>query len=120
MRRTHQALRSYQPDRGDFVYVDFTPNAGTEQAGRRPGLVLSPQKYNIASGLCIVCPITNQVKGNAFEVAVPPGSGVTGVILADHVKSIDWIARKVELRGKASEPLIIEVLSRIAPLFFPD
>lgn len=81
---------SYVPDAGDFVWLTFDPQAGREQAGRRPALVLSPRAYNETAGLAVVCPITNQVKGYPFEVPVPSGQGPTGVILADHVKSVDW------------------------------
>jgi mRNA interferase MazF len=80
----------YIPARGDVVYLDFDPQAGREQKGRRPALVLSPIAYNRRVGLCVACPITNQVKGYPFEVAIPAGFQVTGVILADQVKSLDW------------------------------
>ena len=103
----------YQPERGDFIYLDFTPQAGTEQAGRRPALVLSPQKFNTATGLAFVCPLTSQVKGSAFEVPVPPGSGLSGVVLSDHLRSVDWIQRKASFQGKAPEDLLLEVLGRI-------
>lgn len=120
MRRTHQPGRPYQPDRGDFVFLNFTPQAGTEQAGHRPGLVLSPQRYNIGSGLCLVCPITNQVKGSPFEVTLPAGAAVTGAVLTDHLRSVDWLSRNMEFRGKATDTLLAEVLNKIAPLLFPD
>jgi mRNA interferase MazF len=68
----------YQPDRGDLIYLDFTPNAGTEQGGRRPALVLSPKRFNIATSLAVVCPIANQLKGSPWEVPLPKGVGVTG------------------------------------------
>jgi mRNA interferase MazF len=83
----------YVPDGGDFVWLSFDPQAGHEQAGRRPALVLSPKICNQKSGLALVCPVTNQAKGYPFEVTVPIGHGVTGVILADHVRSVDWKAR---------------------------
>ncbi len=74
---------AYTPKRGDVVWIQMTPQAGHEQAGRRPSLVLSPQTYNATVGLALFCPITNQIKGYPFEVQIPSGSGVSGVILAD-------------------------------------
>jgi mRNA interferase MazF len=107
---------AYVPERGDFVWLTFDPQAGREQAGRRPALVLSPRIYNLKSGLALVCPITNQVKGYPFEVAVPAGHGAGGVILADHVKSVDWKARRAEKLGRCPAGTIEEVQARLAPL----
>jgi len=104
---------AYQPELGDFVYLDFTPQSGTEQAGRRPALVLSARDFNIATGLFFVCPVTNQVKGGAFEVPVPKGSKVTGVILSDQLKSFDWITRNATFHSKADQKTIDEVTGRI-------
>ncbi|MEN9508076.1 MAG: hypothetical protein RLZZ621_639 [Gemmatimonadota bacterium] len=84
----------FVPDRGDAIWLQFTPQAGHEQAGRRPALVLSPQAYNRKTGLALVCPITSQIKAYPFEVLIPAGGGVSGVVLADQVKSVDWIARQ--------------------------
>lgn len=84
----------YVPDRGDAIWLEFTPQAGHEQAGRRPALVLSPRAYNEKVGLALVCPITSRSKGYPFEVAIPDGLNVAGVILADQVNSLDWIARR--------------------------
>lgn len=103
----------YQPNRGDIAYLDFTPHAGTEQAGRRPGLILSAKEFNIATGLIFACPITNQGKGSRFEVPVPRGARVTGFILSDHIKSIDWIARNAEFAGQIDSDTMCEVLGRI-------
>ena len=106
------ARRHYQPERGHFVVLNFTPQSGTEQGGRRPALVLSPVEHNIATGLALVCPITNQVKGSAFEV--PTGArDVTGVVLANQVRAVDWLARGAEFRGVAPEQTLFEVLARI-------
>lgn len=91
MRGSHAG---YTPDRGDAVWLEFTPQAGHEQAGRRPALVLSPRAYNERAGLALVCPITNQAKGYPFEVAIPTGEKISGVVLADQVRSLDWIARR--------------------------
>lgn len=104
---------TYQPDRGDIIWLDFTPNAGTEQAGRRPGLVLSAKDFNIATGLAFVCPITNQGKGSRFEVPLPRGAGVTGFVLSDHLRSLDWVARNAEFSAKVSDDTMWEVLGRI-------
>ena len=107
---------AFVPDAGDFVWLTFDPQAGREQAGRRPVLVLSPRVYNLKSGLAVVCPITNQVKGYPFEVAVTAGQGATSVILADHLKSIDWKARRAEKLGQCIPEVIDEVRARLAPL----
>lgn len=88
---------AYIPERGDIVWVNFNPQAGHEQAGRRPALVLSPSAYNARVGLAIMCPITNQIKGYPFEVIIPSGVGVTGAVLSDQVKSLDWRSRNAEL-----------------------
>ena len=88
---------AYIPERGDIVWVNFNPQAGHEQAGRRPALVLSPSAYNARVGLAIMCPITNQIKGYPFEVVIPSGVGVTGAVLSDQVKSLDWRSRNAEL-----------------------
>lgn len=85
----------YIPDRGDLVWLDFNPARGHEQAGYRPALVLSNANYNGRSGLAVVCPITNQVKNYSFEVQLPSGLEITGVILTDQIKSIAWLERKV-------------------------
>ena len=107
---------AYVPEAGDFVWLTFDPQAGREQAGRRPVLVLSPRLYDAKSLLALVCPITNQAKGYPFEVAVPAGHGATGVILADHVKSVDWKARRAEKVGQCPSEVIDEVRARLAPL----
>ena len=107
---------AFVPETGDFVWLTFDPQAGREQAGRRPALVLSPRIYNAKSGMALACPITNRSKGYPFEVAVPAGQAVTGVILADHVKSVDWKARRAEKVGRCPTEVIDEVRARLAPL----
>jgi mRNA interferase MazF len=92
----------YVPARSDVVWITFNPQAGHEQAGRRPALVLSPSSYNRKVGLAILCPITSQVKGYPFEVAIGSGSKLGGVILSDQVKSLDWRIRKAEFICKLS------------------
>ena len=107
---------AFVPDAGDFVWLTFDPRAGRDQAGRRPALVLSPKLYNARSGLALACPVTSQVKGYPFEVAVPAGVAATGVVLADHMKSIDWKARRVEPLGRCTDEVMDEVRARLAPL----
>jgi mRNA interferase MazF len=104
------------PDTGDFIWLTFDPQAGREQAGRRPALVLSPRIYNSKSGLALVCPITSQAKGYPFEVELPEGNGATGVILADHLKSVDWRVRRAEKTGRCPTETVDEVRARLAPL----
>jgi len=110
--------RRYVPARGDAVWLTFTPQAGHEQAGRRPALVLSPASYNGKVGLAILCPITSQVKGYPFEVATPTGSRLGGVILADQVKSLDWRVRQAEFICKLPRETTSEVLEKLAVLLF--
>ena len=107
---------AFVPEAGDFVRLTFDSQAGRGQAGRRPALVLRPRVFNAKSGLALVCPITNQAKGYPFEVAVPAGCGTTGVILADHVESIDWKARRAEKLGHCTTEVFDEVRARLAPL----
>ena len=107
---------AFVPDAGDFVWLTFDPQAGREQAGRRPALVLSPRAYNAKSGLALACPVTNQVKGYPFEVAIPASVGATGVILADHLKSVNWKARQAEPLGHCTDEVMGEVRARLAPL----
>jgi mRNA interferase MazF len=98
------------------VWVDFTPQAGHEQAGRRPALILSPESYNRKTGLAIACPITSQAKGYPFEVPMPAGLPIAGVILADHVRSIDWRARHAERVGQTPDETMAEVLGKLTSL----
>jgi len=107
---------AYQPDRGDFVWLDFTPQAGTEQAGRRPALILSPRDFNIATGLAMACPLTNTITGSKFEVAVPRGTRLQGVILSYQMRTVDWIARNAQFHSKANEDLMWEVLGRVSAI----
>ena len=108
--------RGYVPDRGDVIWISFNPQAGHEQAGRRPAVVLSPAVYNGKVGLMILCPITNQVKGYPFEVMIPRGQKVTGAILCDQAKSLDWKVRRAELIGKLPEAVINDVLKKLNTL----
>lgn len=91
------ASPAYVPGRGDVVWITLNPQAGHEQARRRPALVLSPVSYNSRVGLALLCPVTTQIKGYPFEVEIPKGLSVTGAILSDQLKSLDWRARNAEL-----------------------
>lgn len=103
----------YIPKRGDVIWLTFDPQAGHEQAGRRPALILSPAAYNGKVGLTILCPITSQVKGYPFEVNIPQGLPIEGVILADQVKNLDWEVRKAELIFQLPSQTVNEVLKKI-------
>lgn len=109
-------LRHYVPRRGDVVWITLNPQAGHEQAGRRPAFVLSPANYNDKVGLAILCPLTNQIKGYPFEVLIPSGLSITGAILADQVKSLDWRARSVELICSLPSRTVTEVLQKLGTL----
>lgn len=111
---------TYVPGRGDLVWMDFTPHAGREQGGRRPGLVLSPAAYNRRVGLALICPVTSRVKGLPFEVPQPTDLPVQGVILSDHVRNLDWRARRLEPAGRVAEDLLEMVILRIEALLRPD
>lgn len=108
--------REYVPEAGDLVWIDFTPQAGREQAGRRPAVVLSPRMYNEKAGLAVLCPITSHSKDYPFEVALPRGSRIRGVILSDHMKSLDWRHRDAQKAGKLPPSILAEVLERISAL----
>lgn len=94
-------MSAYVPARGHIVWLDFDPQAGREQAGRRPAFVLSPEAYNRKVGLALLCPVTSRVKGYPFEVALPDGLGVSGVVLADQLRSLDWRRRRAEFAAEA-------------------
>ena len=108
--------RAYIPDAGDLVWLTFDPHAGHEQRGRRPALILSPRVYNSKARLAIACPITSHVKGYPFEVPLPPGSKISGVVLADHVKNLDWQARRVVFEAKATTETLMDVRERLRVL----
>jgi mRNA interferase MazF len=108
--------RSYVPDRGDIVWLQFNPQAGHEQAGHRPALVLSPASYNRRSGLMLCCPMTSQRKGYPFEVVIEVDTDRESVVLADQVKSLDWKVRRAVKKGTASIDVIAETLSKLQTL----
>jgi len=108
--------REYVPERGDAIWITLNPQAGHEQSGRRPALVVSPAAYNGKVGLVLLCPITSQVKGYPFEVLIPPRFKVSGAVLSDQVKSLDWRARRAELICRIPESTISEVLQKVGVL----
>jgi mRNA interferase MazF len=110
---------AYVPERGDIVWISLNPQAGHAQAGRRPAVVVSPRSYNGKVGLGLFCPITSQVKGYPFEVTVPSSLPVSGVVLADQVKSLDWRARKAEFVGRLPVDARDEVLGKLGSLLEP-
>lgn len=107
---------AYIPQRGDVVWLTFDPQAGHEQAGRRPAVVVSPATYNGKVGLALLCPITNQAKGYPFEVAIPTGLAVKGVILSDQIKSLDWRVRNAEFIARLPDSVMVEVLQKLSTL----
>lgn len=107
---------AYVPRRGDAVWITMDPQAGHEQRGRRPALVLSPTTYNDRVGLALLCPITSQMKGYPFEVALPDGLPVAGVVLADQVKCLDWKARQAARIGEVPNDVLVRVLRRLDTL----
>ena len=106
-------MTTYAPRRGDVVWLTFNPQAGHEQAGRRPAIVISPESYNRKVGLALFCPITTRVKGYPFEVTLPESQVTRGVILTDQLKSLDWRARRVEFVETLPEKVVTEVLQKV-------
>jgi mRNA interferase MazF len=106
----------YVPARGDFVWLDFHPQVGHEQKGRRSALVISPRDYNAKASLALCCPITSKIKGYPFETQVEPPDSVRGVILCDQVRSLDWRARRATLIGRASRQCLDDVMAKIEAL----
>ena len=104
--------RRYIPKRGDLVWLQFTPQAGYEQAGRRPAVVLSPERYNQKTSLALFCPVTTQVKGYPFETPLPPGLPVSGVVLCDQIKSLDWTVRQAEFICALPEEALDDVMGK--------
>jgi mRNA interferase MazF len=107
---------SYTPKRGDAVWLNLDPQSGREQSGRRPALILSPLEYNQKVGLAIICPITNRAKGYAFEVEIPEGLKVKGIVLSDHVKSADWRTRDIEFICRLPDSTVEDVIEKLAIL----
>ncbi len=109
-------MGSYVPTRGDIVWLPFDPHLGREQAGTRPAVTISPLEYNKKVGLALFCPITSQVKGYPFEVAIPGGLPITGVVLADQVKSLDWQVRRAQCVCTLPDPVVADILGRLTVL----
>jgi mRNA interferase MazF len=109
-------MAGYIPNRGDIVWINFNPQAGHEQAGRRPALILSPKDYNSKVGLAILCLITSKKKGYPFEVQIPEGLPISGVILSDQAKSMDWKIRNTEFICKLDNQSVEQVLQRLNTL----
>jgi mRNA interferase MazF len=107
---------AYVPERGDAIWITLNPQAGHEQAGRRPALTLSPAAYNRKVGLAILCPVTNQIKGYPFEVHIPDGLKVAGAVLSDQVKSLDWRARGAEFICRLPPTVTEEALRKLNAL----
>ena len=112
--------RSYVPNRGDVVWISLNPQAGHEQAGRRPAVVVSPPAYNRKVGLALLCPITSQIKGYPFEVIIPQGLKLSGAVLSDQVKSLDWRARRAELICTLPRDTVVEVVQKLSTLISLD
>jgi len=104
------------PDVGDLIWINFDPQAGHEQAGKRPALVLSPKSYNAKASLCLAATITSQVKGYPFEVALPAGLAISGVVLADQIKSLAWRARQASVADRAPAEVLAEVRGKLGAL----
>jgi mRNA interferase MazF len=107
---------AYVPRRGDAVWIDFDPQAGHEQAGRRPAIVLSPAEYNRRVGLAIFCPITTRAKGYPFEVSIPDGLPISGVVLADQARNFDWRVRKAKLIAQLPAAVVDQVSAKLRVL----
>jgi mRNA interferase MazF len=107
---------AWAPNRGGLVWIQFSPQSGREQGGLRPAVIISPALYNRKMGLALMCPITSRVKGFQFEVILPPGLPISGVILVDHVKSFDWEARKCEFIGRLPKDVMLEVIGKLSTL----
>ena len=110
-------IYNYIPDRGDIVWLDFTPQAGYEQQGKRPAVVISPQAYNKKTRLALFCPITSKEKGYPFEVKIETGK-INGVVLSDQIKSLDWQQRGAEFIVKATEEEMSEIIRKLNVLIF--
>ena len=109
----------YIPCRGDAVWVSLVPQAGHGQSGRRPAVVLSPEAYNAKAGLALFCPVTSQIKGYPWEVAIPDGLPISGVVLADQVKSLDWRSRSAIKICPLPESVVAEILAKLGTLLRP-
>ena len=108
------------PDRGDLVWVSFTPQAGREQAGHRPAVIVSPALYNRKSGLALMCPVTKHIKNYPFHVRLPEGLPVQGEVQSDQVRSLDWEARKAEFICRLPKDIMQEIMGKLTALLLQD
>jgi len=109
-------LKNYVPERGDAVWLEFDPQAGLEQAGRRPAVILSPASYNAKSGLAILCPITSRAKGYPFETPLPENLPIQGVVLSDQARSLGWRSRKAKFICRLPDEVVEDVAAKIDAL----
>ena len=109
----------YVPDQGDFIILSFDPQTGHEQMGRRPALVVSMTPFNKGTGFAMCCPITNTKRNTSFHIEVPKGSGLTGFVMCEQMKSLDYQACRMKRIGKASHAFLDEVLSVVDACLFP-
>ncbi len=107
---------AYIPERGDFIWIQLQPTRGHEQAGHRPALVLSPKSYNRKTGLCVLCPSTRHAKGYGFEICVPMPDGTASIVLADHIRSVDWRARRAEFIFHVPQEVLDEAAAKLEAL----
>lgn len=113
-------MPAYVPERGDIVWLDFNPQAGHEQSGRRPALVISPRGYNKPSGLALCCPVTTRAKGYPFEVPLPTAAPVKGIVLVDQLRNVDWRSRRAAFIGRLDDETLAEATERLRPLIGLD
>ena len=109
-------VKKYTPNRGDIVTINFNPQSGREQAGKRPALIISPKSYNAKTGLALACPITSKVKNYPFETKLPKQIKTKGVVLSDHVKNLDWQTRRVKFIEKLPNSQTEEVIYKLSIL----
>lgn len=109
-------MKDYIPKRGDIVEINFTPQTGREQAGKRPAIIISKENYNKKTGLCVVCPITSKIKGYPFEVILPEEMNTYGVILSDQIKSLDWQQRNIKYIEQSPEFILKQTLEKLTLL----
>jgi mRNA interferase MazF len=111
---------AYCPEAGDIIWIDFNPTKGHEQQGRRPAIVLSPRAYNERAKLCVACPVTSRPKGYPFEVRLPQGHAVPGVILADHLRNLAWSEGRAKFITAAPADVLDDALAKISALIGLD
>ena len=109
--------KKYSPERGDIVWLNFNPQSGHEQKGKRPAVVISPKEYNEKVGLGLFCPITSKIKNYPFEIKIE-NKKIDGIILSDQIKSLDWKTREIEFITKITPEKIDEVINKISVLLF--